>query len=536
MKVVTAEEMRVIDKKTIDEYGVSSVVLMERAGLAVASKIKEIFGRRNIIIVSGSGNNGGDGLVVARTLYKEGWDVKVFLTSSPEGLKGDALLQYKTAVKFGIKIIPVRELLLHHSSIISKHSIFVDALLGTGLSKNVTGTLSEVISILNKSNAPVISVDIPSGISSDNGQIMGKAVKADYTVTFGLPKRGHFLFPGAQYSGKLFIEDIGFPEELLRSNKLSAELLMKNKITPLLPLRRKYSHKGDYGHALIVAGSRGKTGAAIMAAKACLRSGAGLVTIGVPESLADIFQSRVTEEMTLILPDKGDSTLSEKASRVILNFLHEKADVLAIGPGIGVSVDTKKLMKSLLKNAKNPIIIDADGINAIDGEREILRSTKVPIILTPHPGEMARLLSPFTPPYFPTYQGEIKRDTKGWITVSSNEIEKDRINVALSFAKKTKVYLVLKGVPTIITGPDGMAYINTTGNPGMATAGTGDVLTGMISGFLSQAMSPLNASILGVYMHGLAGDIAASEKGEHSLIATDILDKIPVAFLSLGHV
>jgi len=539
MKVVTAEEMRVIDKKTIDEYGVPSAVLMERAGLAVASKIKELSGRRNIIIVSGSGNNGGDGLVVARTLYKEGWEVKVFLTSSPEGLKGDALLQYRTAVKFGIKISPVRELLSHHSSIISKHSIFVDAILGTGLTKNVTGILSEVISLLNRSNVPIISVDIPSGISSDNGQIMGEAVKADYTVTFGLPKRGHFLFPGAQYSGKLFIEDIGFPEELLRSNKLSAELLMKNKITPLLPQRRKYSHKGDYGHALIVAGSRGKTGAAFMAAKACLRSGAGLVTIGVPESLADIFQARVTEEMTLILPDKGDGTLSEKASKVILNFLHEKADVLAIGPGIGVSVDTKKLMKSLLKNAKNPIIIDADGINAIDGEREILRSAKVPIILTPHPGEMARLLSPFTSPYFPPYQGEIKGGTKGGlgeITVSSNEIEKDRINVALSFAKKTKVCLVLKGVPTIITGPDGMAYINTTGNPGMATAGTGDVLTGMISGFLSQATSPLNASILGVYMHGLAGDIAASEKGEHSLIATDILDKIPVAFLSLGHV
>jgi hydroxyethylthiazole kinase-like uncharacterized protein yjeF len=514
MKVVTAEEMREIDRETIEERGIPGVVLMERAGLAVVSKIKEIFGRKKVIVISGSGNNGGDGLVVARNLHNEGWDVRVFLSSKPENLKGDASLQYKASVKFGLDIQPIEELLDNYSTIFSRHSIIVDAILGTGLSKNVTGTLSEVISLLNKSNLPVISVDIPSGISSDSGHVMGEAVKADYTVTFGLPKRGHFLYPGAEYSGRLFIEDIGFPEELLRSEKLNIELLMKDDVSALIPERRKYSHKGDYGHVLIVAGSKGKTGAALMASKACLRTGAGLVTIGVPESLSDVFQSRVTEEMTLILPDRGDGTLSAKALDKILDFLNKTADVLAIGPGIGVSIETKKLMKILIKNSSIPIVIDADGINSIKEGRGFFLKTEAPVILTPHPGEMARLLS---------------QKSK----VSSKEVEKDRINTAISFAKETGTYLVLKGVPTIVAAPDGISFINSTGNPGMATGGVGDVLTGMISGFLSQSINPLHACILGVYMHGLAGDIAASEKGQHPLIATDIIDKIPFAFYSL---
>jgi NAD(P)H-hydrate epimerase len=550
MKVVTAEEMRKIDRKTIEEYRIPGSVLMERAGFAVASKIKEVFGKSKkqsalggakrkenshprVIVIAGGGNNGGDGLVVARKLHNEGWAVKVFLTSEPEYLKGDALLQYKTAVKSGVKIYPINEFLTSHSSLSTSHFVIVDAILGTGLSKNVSGVLSKVISLINKLDAPVISVDIPSGISSDNGQIMGEAVRADYTVTFGLLKRGHLLYPGAEYTGKLFIEDIGFPKELLRSETLNVELLEKNEVSNLIPKRQKYSHKGNYGHVLIVAGSRGKTGAALMAAKACLRSGAGLVTIGIPASLIDIFQSRVIEEMTLPLPDKDDGTLSEKASNMILDFLNEKADILAIGPGIGVSSDTQKLIKILIKNSTKPLVIDADGINALEGTRNILKEAKVPIILTPHPGEMVRLLqktvqsSPLHPPLGKRWQ------RGGNYSKLQNKIEQDRINTALSFSKETGTYLVLKGVPTIIAGPDERAFINSTGNPGMATAGTGDVLTGMISGFLSQGMNPLHASIVGVYMHGLAGDIAADEKGEYSLIATDIIDKIPAAFYSL---
>jgi NAD(P)H-hydrate epimerase len=543
MKVTTAEEIKHIDKKTIEGYGVPSIILMERAGLAVALRIKEIFGRKRVLVLSGSGNNGGDGFVVARNLFEEGWDVKGFLMSKPNDLKGDALLQYKIANKYGVPIFPVRQLLIHHSTLVTKHSVFVDALLGTGLSKNVTGMLSEVIRLINKSNMPVISVDIPSGISSDNGQIMGEAVKADYTVTFGLAKRGHFLHPGAQYTGKLFIEDIGFPAELLTSKHLNVSVLTKQETSHLLPERQLYSHKGDYGHVLIIAGSRGKTGAAFMAAKACLRSGTGLVTIGVPESLTSIVQSRVTEEMTLVLPDRGNGTLSEKASGVILNFLDKKADVIAIGPGMGVSSDTGKIIKTLIQHSTSPLVIDADGINSLHGEVKIFSKSKAPIILTPHPGEMARLLqrSPVNtqqsvpPPIPPPRGGRVREGVKAPISELLTKIEQDRINTAISFAKKTMTHLVLKGVPTIIAAPDGNAFINSTGNPGMATAGTGDVLTGMISGFLSQGLKPLDASLLGVYMHGLSGDIAATEKGMFSLIATDIIDKLPAAFHALRH-
>jgi len=530
MKVATADEMRKIDNETINNYGIPGIVLMERAGLAVAFKVKELFGRVKVIIVSGRGNNGGDGFVVARNLHNDGWDVRVFLAALPEDLRGDALLQYKAAVRFGVEIKPIKNLLIQHSSIITRHSIIVDALLGTGLSKEVTGILSDAIDIINTSGRPVVSVDIPSGISSDNGQIMGKAVRARYTVTFGLPKRGHLLYPGAEYSGDLFIEDIGFPKRLIHSEKLNVELLEKRTVASFIPKRHKYSHKGTYGHVLIVAGSRGKTGAALMAAKACLKTGAGLVTLGVPESLADIFQSRVTEEMTLILPDKGDGTLSRKAFNKILDFLNGTAHLLAIGPGIGVSAETTRIMKNLIKNSSSPIIIDADGINSLSGEIGIFSETDVPIILTPHPGEMARLLKDKK-----IKRTIIKRDDylqrldKG----KRAFVEHDRINTAISFSRDTETYLVLKGVPTVIATPDGRAFINSTGNPGMATGGTGDVLTGMIAGFLSQTMNPLNACILGVFMHGLAGDIAASEKGLHPLIATDITDKITDAFSAL---
>ncbi len=515
MKIVTAKDMRRIDMKAVEEFGISGLVLMERAGLSVAAKIKELFGRKKIIVLSGSGNNGGDGLVVARDLHNEGWNVKVFLIPNPEDLKGDALSQYKAANRFKVPIQSIDEFLAHYPSVFGRHSLIVDALLGTGLSKPVKGRLSEAVNVINGSGLPVISVDIPSGISSDSGQIMGNAVRADYTVTFGLAKRGHFLHPGAEMTGRLFIEDIGFPQELLGPEGFNTELLEKKDVASLIPFRRSYSHKGDYGHVLVVAGSKGKTGAAFMAAKACLRTGAGLVTLGVPGSLADIYLSRVTEEMTLILPDRGDGSLSAKASRDILGFADKASRVLAIGPGIGVTADTEKLVKNIIRNSVSPVVIDADGINSIRGDRKILSKARAPIILTPHPGEMARLL-----------QGRAEGNIQ--------DIEKDRINTALSFAKETNTYLVLKGVPTVIATPDGKAFLNPTGNPGMATAGTGDVLTGMISGFLTQDGNPLHACILGVYMHGLSGDIAASEKGEHSLIATDIINQIPAAFSFLN--
>jgi len=524
MKVVTAEEMRLIDGTTIKDYGISGTVLMERAGLAVAMKIRELYERRKAIVLSGGGNNGGDGIVAARNLHEWGWNVKVILLSKENKLSPDCLKQYKIAKKAGVRIEfrdYVRDTDLHSA-------LVVDAIFGTGLSKNVTGKLAELISFINSSDIPVVSVDIPSGISSDTGQIIGEAVRADYTVTFGLPKRGHLLYPGADFTGRLFIEDIGFPEELLHSENLKAELLEKRDVSLLIPERQRYSHKGDYGHILVIAGSRGKTGAALMAAKACLRAGAGLVTIGVPESLMDIFQARVTEEMTLPLPDAGDGSLSSKALEKILEFLSERADVLAIGPGISVTDNTKKLVKEILMNSTTPAVIDADAINTLEGNKQILKKTKAPVILTPHAGEMARLLQTKVQSSKLKVKNSEKLRTMSYELLT--RIEQDRINTAIEFAEETGTYLVLKGVPSVIAEPEGRAYINPTGNPGMASAGTGDVLIGMIAGFLGQGLNPMEASTLGVYMHGFAGDIAAQKLGEHSLIASDIIEAIPEAF------
>jgi len=520
MKVVTAQEMRGIDKKTMKRYGISGPILMERAGLAVATKIRDIFDKKKVIVLSGGGHNGADGFAVARNLYNWGWNVKVLAMVKEDTLSPECRAQYQIVKKTGIPVefrtaLSYKDL---HSAVV------VDALLGTGLNKPVASPLSDVMSLLNRSDVKVISVDIPSGVSSDNGQIRGEAVVADYTVTFGLPKCGHFLYPGAEYTGRLFVEDIGFPSELLCAESLKVQTVERADAAFLLPERTNYSHKGDYGHVLIVAGSRGKTGAALMAAKACLRSGAGMVTLGVPETLMNIYQGRVTEEMVLSLPDNGQGILSEEASTPILDFLSNKADVLAIGPGISTGSPITKLLMTLLMSATTPMVLDADAINSISGHAKSLLKAKAPVVLTPHTGEMVGLLR--------ARDGKDKVTEVEW-SQAKRTIERDRVTAAVSFSKARGAYLVLKGAPTVVSEPGGKAFINTTGNPGMATAGAGDVLTGIVAAFLGQGLSPADASILSVYLHGLAGDIAAAEKSMYSLIAADIIEKIPEAFMQL---
>lgn len=512
MKVVTADEMRSIDRSTIDEYGVSSAVLMERAGLAVAERIRGLFERRKVIVIAGGGNNGGDGIVAARNLFNWGWNVKVIILPRENKLSPDCRVQYRKAKKMKVPM----EFRAGISGADLHSALIVDAIFGTGINKDVEPPVSDIVSFLNRSEASVLSVDIPSGVSADNGRVMGQAVRADYTVTFGLPKIGHLLHPGAEYTGRLFIEDIGFPEGLLTAESLRVQTVQMSDAGLLVPARPADSHKGDYGHVLVIAGSRGRTGAALMTSKACLRSGAGLVTIGVPETLVDVFQTRVTEEMVIPLPDKGVGSLSFEAAGEIMRFVSEKADVLAIGPGIGVSADNTRIMLELITNSAAPMVIDADGINSIKGDTGILRRAKSPVILTPHVGEMARLL---------------KED--GEEAAERTAIEMERVALSLSFSKKNGVYLVLKGAPTVVAEPGGKLFINTTGNPGMATAGSGDVLTGVIAAFLGQQLNPLDASVLGSYVHGLAGDIAASAKGMHSMIATDIIENLSGAFAEL---
>lgn len=523
LKAATAREMQKIDRTTIKNYGLSGAVLMERAGLAVVSRLSELFPRKRknkIMVLCGGGNNGGDGFVAARILHNRGGNVDVFMAAGPGGMKGDARMHYEAAKRFGVRIHSARKFLSLRPGNLPPGSVIIDALLGTGLERDVRPPLSDVILKVNELRLPVVSIDIPSGISSDTGQVMGCAVKAQYTVTFGIPKRGHYLFPGAEFAGTLYVEDIGFPSALLRSKDIRAGVPQGEDIASMIPRRKRYSHKGTYGHVLVIAGSRGKTGAALMTARACLRTGAGLVTIGVPDTLMDVFQKRVTEEMLLPLPDKGDGTLSIRAGRVISEFISKSADVLAIGPGLSVDEEISGIVSAVIPASRIPVVMDADALNVLSGRVNILKRCKVPIILTPHTGEMARLMR----------QGTENSEREAGIRKS---IEMDRIGTALSFARSTRTHLVLKGVPTVITTPDGNSYINTTGNPGMATAGAGDVLTGMIAAFLGQRLEPRDASIAGVYLHGLAGDIAARKKGEASIIASDLIRVIPEAFGSL---
>lgn len=520
MKIVNSNEMRIIDNTTTEKYGMPSIVLMERAGLSVSLRIKELCNNKRVFFICGGGNNGGDGIVAARNLHNSGYKVNVLILSKKENLSYECKNQYEIAKRFGVPMnfsMKVSERDLHGAGVV------VDAIFGTGLNRDIEGDIAAVIESVNlfrlKNRFIVLSVDIPSGICADNGSIMGVAIRADYTVTFGLPKIGHYLYPGADYTGRLFVEDIGFPKDIINAKRLRLSLIDNEMASNLLPQRQRYSHKGDYGHVFLIGGSKGKTGAILMAAKAALRSGSGLVTIGVPESLIGIFQERVTEEMTFPLKDDGKGMLSEKSLDSIFQFLTERADIIAVGPGMGVNSDTKKIMEEIILKSTVPLVIDADGINSITS-KNVMKKAKAPIILTPHPGEMARLLR----------KSEASHTEKE-IRV---ELERDKINIASSFSKETGTYLVLKGVPTIVTEPEGLAFINTTGNPGMATAGSGDVLTGIVSSLLGQGLSPLDASILGVFLHGLSGDIAACKKGYHSLIATDIIEYLPEAYLSLS--
>jgi hydroxyethylthiazole kinase-like uncharacterized protein yjeF len=508
MKVVTAEQMRSIDRRTIEEYGIPGAVLMERAGMSVSRKIRELFEKRKVIVIAGSGNNGGDGIVAARDLFNSGWNARVLLLGKEGTLSPDCLAQFRIAKKMGVPVqfrtgISGADL---HSAVI------VDAIFGTGINKPVAPPTADLIRFLNRSGVPVVSVDIPSGISSDNGRVLGEAVRADYTLTFGLPKAGHLVYPGAEYTGKLFVENIGFPEELITSDKIALQTIDRSHAVSLVPERPAYSHKGDYGHVLVVAGSKGKTGAALMAARACLAAGAGMVTIGIPDTLEGIYMSRVTEEMVLPLPDNGSGVLAAEALSHILDFLDKKADVLAMGPGLTSGPDIVNLMAGLLPSVTVPMVLDADALNSLSGKTGVLKRVKAPLVLTPHPGEMARLLK----------EGDEENGPK-------RGIEFDRITTAVSFSRETGACLVLKGVPTVIAEA-GHAFINTTGNPGMATAGAGDVLTGMIAGLIGQGLNPLDASVLGTYLHGLSGDIAADKRGMYSLVAGDIIDSLPEAF------
>ncbi len=513
MKIVTAKEMQALDKKAIEEYGVPSLRLMENAGLRVFEEIKRFCGRikgKAVTIVAGKGNNGGDGLVVARYLKKAGAAVTVYLLEDEGEISRDAKASLAAYKKIRGKFYPKSAFDLKGlQARLAESDLVVDAIFGTGLNSTVKGLAKEAISAINVSGKPVVSIDIPSGINADTGVVMGTAVMAGLTFTLGLPKLGFFLYPGADYVGLLRIVDIGIPKVLVDQLQVRIELLTEDQMADLLPRRPSNAHKGNFGHTAVIAGSVGKTGAAVMASLSALRVGAGMVTLALPESLEATLPKRPWEIMTLPLPETVDHTISLSAEKAIMQFLEGKAAV-AIGPGLSTQAETQELARNLIKQNEIPTVLDADGLNAFAGKAALLSQARAPLILTPHPGEMNRLSG-----------------------LSIEKIQKDRLGVARQFSQEHRVCLVLKGAKTIIAEPSGFLSINPTGNPGMATAGTGDVLTGIITGLLAQGLSTIAAAKLGVYLHGLAGDIAAAQRGSVGLIAGDLIEQIPTAIRTL---
>jgi ADP-dependent NAD(P)H-hydrate dehydratase / NAD(P)H-hydrate epimerase len=509
MKITTAAEMREIDRATTEHFGVPSLTLMENAGSAIAQFILERYGKANrIAVVCGKGNNGGDGFVVARKLHRAGRVVEVLLLASPTDLRGDALAMFERLPLRPIALQTPRELQVESARSLANCDLIVDAILGTGFQSPVKGLYADVIAAVNSSGKQVVAVDIPTGADSDamTEQSSEAMARADAIVTFTAPRPAHVF--GNLTRGPIVIAPIGSPPQAIVS-KLNLELTTPRDIAALFAKRHADSNKGMYGHVLIVGGSLGKSGAAAMAGMAALRAGCGLSTVATPASALDNVAAFAAELMTEPLPETATGSIAMGAiesSR--FGQLAKGIDVVAIGPGIGRNAETAEFVHEAVRQVKVPLVLDADGLNAFQGHTDRLDGRARPLVLTPHPGEMSRLTG-----------------------LSIKDVQADRLKVARSFAREHQLILVLKGNRTIIALPDGTAWVNPTGNPGMATGGTGDILTGMTAGIIGQMQNDVAlAAIAAVYMHGLAGDVAAEKMGEQSLVATDLLAALPEAF------
>lgn len=511
MWVVTAAQMQTVDRRTIQEAKVPGTTLMERAGTGVVAYLLQVWGspkEKNVVIFCGKGNNGGDGLVVARLLKKKGARLKVVLMTPPNELSPDAKVMYRRLSKLirpsFFTINPSGEIL---RSFTQDADLLVDALLGTGLSSSVREPYASAIEAMNTSPAFTVAIDIPSGLDSNTGATLGVAVHADLTVTFGCPKLGLYLGSAIDNVGNhIEVVDIGIPPHFVAEVNPDVHLLSQELVRPLIPPRPPSAHKGTFGHAGIVAGSPGKTGAPAMAGLGALRVGTGLVTVATPQSVSPILESKLLEVMTEPMPETSHHRLGMETFQALFAFATHKS-ALAFGPGLGVSPETTELLCHLLPQLDAPCVLDADALNGLVQHSQVFSSMKRPPILTPHPGEMARLLE----------------------ASSSKQVNEDRIGVSRQFARHYRVILVLKGARTVIAEPHGQVAICPTGNPGMASAGMGDVLTGMIAGFLAQGLSAWDAARTGVYLHGLAGDLAAATIGKPGLIAGDVITAIPHA-------
>ena len=563
MRILTAEEMRGVDRAAIERLGLPGLVLMENAALGVVDAIGRQYPQaESAAIFCGPGNNGGDGLAVARQLATRGYAVEIFLAAGKAGTAGKAgkAGEVGTAGKAGeagdagaaplagdaglqLAVCRRLELTIHELApdgdaaeaeaglaaaleAAGRHDLVIDALFGTGLARPLTGWFARLVEGLNEVPRPRVAVDIPSGLSGSSAEPPGPHLLADLTVTFAAPKVAHVFPPAADAVGELVVTDLGFPRRLVDEAAGDLHLLVGEELSGLLPPRARDSHKGDYGHLLLVAGSPGKAGAAVLAARAAVRAGAGLVTAAVPEPILQIVHLGSIESMVLPLPTgsagpprdhgagdaggHGGGSLAAAAVERVLEAAAGKS-ALAVGPGLGQDPGTVAAIRRLAAAAELPLVLDADGINAFAGRPEELAARRAPTVLTPHPGELGRLLG-----------------------ISTAEVQADRPAAARRAAAVTGAIVVLKGSLTLIAAPRGGLYVNPTGNPGMASGGTGDVLTGILGGLLAQRLEPLDAACLAVYLHGLAGDLALARLRGPSLAAEDLIESLPAAFADLA--
>lgn len=514
MRVLNTQQMREADRRTIDEVGIPSIVLMENAGRQAVAAIEAAFedlATMHVGVVCGRGNNGGDGFVVARTLIQRGVETAVFLLGSVADVRGDARTNLEVLGRIGLTIVEItdaQEWELHFSEL-SRCELLVDAILGTGFHGQLSGLLETVVADLNGLGVPIVAIDLPTGLSADTPEVNGEAIEASMTITLAAPKIPLILPPADTYSGDLVIADIGIPLPILDDVEGPyIELLTRERMRELVPVRAADSHKGDFGRVLVIAGSIGRSGAAHLAAIGALRSGAGLVTVATPRSCLPIVAAMAPEYMTEGLDETNAGTIDFAALDRVLDF---KADVIAVGPGLGQAPGTAAFVHGLLERAGVPLILDADALNAFVGDPErLVGRDGVDVVITPHPGEMARLLN-----------------------LSIEAVQHDRLRHATEFASSHRVHVVLKGHRTIVAGPENRAFINLTGNAGMATGGTGDLLTGMIAAWFAQLLDAEAACKLAVYLHGTAGDLAEADEGDVALVAGDLAARLGDAVLEL---
>jgi len=504
--LLTSSQMRALDKHAIDEIGIPGMVLMENAARSVVEEIEQRFEDvefLTVAIVCGPGNNGGDGFAVARHLHLRGADVDVFLVCDPKELKGDALTNYKLLEPVGLDPIPWTE---NEGISLDGYDLVIDALFGTGTVRKPQGNSLRAIEAINDSPALVIAVDVPSGVDATTGEVPGAAVFADATVTFQCAKSGLVLPPGRDYVGDLVVAPISIPEKEDVMAAVAFGMPEDDDVFGLLPARPRDAHKGDFGKLLVIAGSRGMSGAARLVGMAALRTGAGLVKVAVPESIRAEVASYSSEIMTIGLPETQTGTVAASAMNTLKPYV-EWADVIAVGPGFGQHEETARFLEAFLSVGK-PLVIDADALNLIAAHK-LLAKLPADTVITPHPGEFDRLAG------------------------NSHANFQERARAARDFAKEHHLSLLLKGAPTICFDATGFGMINPTGNPGLATAGTGDVLTGIVAALRAQGLSAHASAWVGAYLHGRAADLAVEDVGQASLVAGDVIEYLPDAFASL---